>query len=84
MIIWIKIIHFDFILIFCVSHSVVSDSFCEPVDYISLGSPVYGVFQARKTGVGSHFLLRGIKPGSPALQADSLLSEIPGKPIFII
>ena len=23
----------------------------------------------------------GIKPGSPALQADSLLSELPGKPI---
>ena len=25
----------------------------------------------------------GIKPGSPALQADSLLSEPPGKPLFI-
>ena len=26
----------------------------------------------------------GIKPGSPALQADSLLSETPGKPRLII
>ena len=37
------------------------------------------------TGVGCHFLLQGlpnprIEPGSPALQADSLLSEPPGKP----
>ena len=26
---------------------------------------------------------RGIKPGSPALQGDSLLSELPGKPIYM-
>ena len=26
----------------------------------------------------------GIKPGSPVLQADSLLTELPGKPIIII
>ena len=25
----------------------------------------------------------GIKPGSPALQADSLPAELPGKPLFI-
>ena len=30
--------------------------------------------------MGSHSLLEGIEPGSPALQADSLLSESPGKP----
>ena len=24
----------------------------------------------------------GIKPGSPALQADSLLAELPGKPVY--
>ena len=35
--------------------------------------------------MGCHFLLQGdlqdpgIKPGSPALQADSLLTELPGK-----
>ena len=25
----------------------------------------------------------GIEPGSPALQADSLLSESPGKPVYV-
>ena len=41
----------------------------------------------KNTGLGSHSLLLGIfsmdarvKPGSPALQADYLLSEPPGKP----
>ena len=41
----------------------------------------------KNTGVGCHFLLRGnlpdpgIKPRSPILQADSLPSELPGKPM---
>jgi len=40
----------------------------------------------KNTGVGSHSLLQadlphpGIKPESPALQADSLPSELPEKP----
>ena len=34
----------------------------------------------KNTGLGSHSLLEGIEPRSPALQADSLLSESPGKP----
>ena len=40
----------------------------------------------KNTGVGCHFLLQGnlpdpgIKPRSPALQADALISEPPGKP----
>ena len=40
----------------------------------------------KNTGVGSYSLLQGIlsdpriKSPSPALQADSLLSELPGKP----
>ena len=40
----------------------------------------------KKTGVGCHFLLwgnlpdPGIDPGTPALQADSLPSELPAKP----
>ena len=47
----------------------------------------------KNTGVGCHFLLQGnlpnpgIKPGSPALQADALTSELPGKQakwIFIL
>ena len=41
----------------------------------------------KNTGWGCHFLLQGIfptqrwNPGLPALQADSLLSETPGKPL---
>ena len=40
----------------------------------------------RNTGVSCHFLLQGIfltqeiEPGSPALQADSLLTKLQGKP----
>ena len=34
----------------------------------------------KNIGVGSQSLLRGIKPWFPALKADSLLSEPPGKP----
>ena len=47
-------------------------------------------FPGKNTGVGCHFLLQGIfpaqgsNPGSPALQADSLLSEPPGKQPGII
>ena len=42
-------------------------------------------FPGKNTGVGCHFLLQrnlpnpGIKPGSPALQADTLPSELPEK-----
>ena len=49
---------------------------------IELDSP------GKNTGVGYHALLQGIfpnpgiKPGSPALQVDSLPSEPPGKPII--
>ena len=64
-----------------VSHSVMSD--CEPMDCSLPGSPFHGIFQARivdwvpipfSQGV---FLTQEIKPGSPASQADSLLSEQP-------
>ena len=43
-------------------------------------------FPDKNTGVGCHFLLQGIfmiqrsNPGPPALQADPLLTEPPGKP----
>ena len=43
----------------------------------------------KSPGVGCHFLLQGdipnpgIEPGSPALQADALLSEPPGKPCVV-
>ena len=51
------------------------------------GSSVHEIFPGKDTGVGCHFLLQGIfptKPGikarSPALQPDSLPSELEGKP----
>jgi len=70
----------------CVSHAVVSDS---------LGTHGLGPARllcpwdspGKNTGMGCHFLLQEIfltqgshAPGSPALQADSLPSEPPGKP----
>ena len=50
------------------------------------GSFVHGASPVKNTGVGCHALLQGIFPTqgskerSPAFQADSLLSEPPGKP----
>ena len=49
------------------------------------GSSVHGDSLHQNSGVGSHSLLQGnlpdsgIEPGSPALQADALPSEPPGK-----
>ena len=62
------------------SRSVVSDSLWSHGLYSLWNSP------GQNTGVGSLSLLQGnlpnpgIKPRSPSLQADSLLSEPPGKP----
>ena len=56
---------------------------CDPVVCSPPGSSVHGILQARIL----HALLQGIfptqwiKPWSPTLQADSLLFELPGKPI---
>ena len=58
---------------------------CDPMDCTPPDSSVHGILQAR---YWSGQLLPspgdlpnpGIEPGSPALQADSLLSESPGKP----
>ena len=52
----------------------------DPIDYIPQGSSVLGILQARIlewSAIPSPGNLPdpGIKPGSPALQADSLLSE---------
>ena len=66
-----------------VSHSVMSDSL-GPTKLLCPWNS-----SDKNTGVGSHSLLwgnlpdPGIKPGSPALQADSFLSEPPGKPIYM-
>ena len=56
------------------------------MDYSPPGSSVHGIFQARDwSGLSfpspEHLPNPGIEPGSPALQADALLSELPGKPI---
>ena len=62
---------------------------CNPGDYSPPGSSVHGILQARmENGVSSDSLLQGFfsDPGmehrSPALQADSLPSEPPGKPFL--
>ena len=58
------------------------------MDYSPPGSSVHGDSPGNNTGVGCHALLQGIffNPGielrSPALQADSLTSEPPGKPFL--
>ena len=59
---------------------------CNPMDCSPPDSSVYGILQARILG-GVPFPSEGdlpnpgIKPRSPALQADSLPSEPPGKPL---
>jgi len=54
-------------------------------------SSALGDSSGKNTGMGCHALLQGnlllrfllqTPPGSPALQADSLPSEPPGKPFF--
>ena len=61
---------------------------CDPMDCSLPGSSVHGIFQARVWS-GLPFLSPGdlpqpgTEPGSPALQADSLPPEPPGKPSVI-
>ena len=74
----------------CVSVLVVQPcpTLCNPVDHSPPGSSVHGIFrQECWSGLSFPYLgdlpEPGIEPGSPvfpALQADSLLSEPPGKP----
>ena len=58
---------------------------CHPMDYSPLGSSVHWIFQMKiLEWVAISFSEdppdRGIEPRSPALQADTLSSELPGKP----
>ena len=58
---------------------------CDPMDFGLPGSSVHGIFQARVLEwVAISFSMDlpdlGIEPSSPALQADALPSEPPGKP----
>ena len=60
---------------------------CNSMDSSPPGSSVHGDSPGKHTGVGCHTLLQGIfptqeiEPRSLSLQADSLLSDPPGKPI---
>ena len=69
-----------------VSHSVVSETLCNPTDCSSPGSSVHGILQA---GILESITMSssgdlpnpGIEPVTLALQPDSLPSEPPGKPL---
>ena len=61
--------------------------FVTPKDCSLPGSSLHGILQARVLEWGAIFFSRGssdpgIEPGSPALQADALPSEPPGKLIY--
>ena len=59
---------------------------CDPMNCSPSGLSVHGDSPGRNTGVGCHAFFEetdlpspGIEPRSPALQVDSLPSELPGK-----
>ena len=63
-------------------------SLCDPVDCSPPGSILHGILQARiLEWVAIPFSKGSFQPrdrtGSPTLQGDSLLSEPPGKPMYI-
>ena len=62
----------------------VTQTLCDPMDYNSPGSSVHGDSPGKNTGelpcpTPRDLPNPGIKPWSPALQVDSLPSELPGK-----
>ena len=57
-------------------------SLYNPVDCSLPGSSVHGISQARILEFAGDLSDPGFEPGFPALQADSLLSEPPGKSIL--
>ena len=61
---------------------------CDPVDYIPPGSSVHGILQEEYwSGLPcpspGHLPNPRIRPGSPTSQADSLLSELLGKAVYL-
>ena len=69
----------------CVSHSVVSNSFCDPMDctarqpLLSMGFSRQGYWSGLPFPSLGDLPDPGIEPGSPALQSDALPSELLGK-----
>ena len=67
-----------------VTHS--CPTLCDPIDYIACQAPLSMEFPTQEYWSGLPFPSPGdlpkpgIKPGSPALQVVSLLTELPGKP----
>ena len=69
------------------AHAQSCPTLCGPTDCSPPGSSVHEIFQARRlerVAISSSGDLPdpGIEPGSPALQADSLLSETLEKPSY--
>ena len=67
----------------CVSRSVMSD-FCDPHGLQPTRLLCPWNSPGKNTGVGCHFLLQGIEPGSPVLQADLYHLSHQGSPSLII
>ena len=79
---------FSYIYIYVVKIAQLCLTLCDPMDYSWSGSSVHGIFQVRiLEWVGVPFSRDlpnpGVEPRSPTLQADFLLPESPGKPIYI-
>ena len=61
---------------------------CDPTDCVACQAPVSMGFSRQECWIGLPFPSPGdlpdpgIEPGSPALQADALPSEPPGKPVM--
>ena len=76
-------------IIFCVLVAPLCPTFCDRMDCSQPCSSVHGILQARILEWVAIPFSRGysdprIEPGSPALQADSLPSEPPGRPNSIL
>ena len=80
-----KLTYKDKIIYLCVLVTQLYPTLCNPMDYTLTDSSNCGIFQARILDWVVISLTRGLpdprtKPRSPALQADTLPSEPPGKP----
>ena len=67
------------------SRTDIGPSICDPVDFSPPGSSIHGILQARilewvATSFSRDLPDPGIEPRSPALEADTLTSQAPGKP----